>query len=117
MTKSGRNFMQRSRMPLSDRAKQFAPFSALSGLDEALRRKELEHSRTERREMTEDRAAVVNERLSELYNGELIEVTYYCYGHYRTVSGVVSEIDNRGRKLVVGGTDIHFKDLYDINCR
>lgn len=117
MKNSGKSFMPRSRMPLSDRAKQFAPFSALSGLDEALKRKELEHSRTERREMTDDRAAVVNERLRELYTGELIEVTYYCYGHYRTVKGVVSEIDNRGRRLIVDGTEIHFKDLYDINCR
>lgn len=115
MKKSGKPFVPRSRMPLSDRAKQFAPFSALNGLDEALRSKELEHSRTERREMTDDRADVVNERLSGLYIGELIEVTYYCYGHYRTVSGVVREIDNRGRRLVVGGEEIHFKDLYDIS--
>lgn len=117
MKKSGKTFMPRSRMPLSDRAKQFAPFSALSGLDEALKRKELEHSRTERKEMTDDRADVINERLRGLYLGELIEVTYYCYGHYRTVSGVVREIDNRGRRLIVDGTEIHFKDLYNITCR
>lgn len=32
----------REKMSIEDRAKQFAPFSALSGLDEALRRKEWE---------------------------------------------------------------------------
>lgn len=31
-----------SKMPISERAKQFMPFAALKGLDEALRRKEWE---------------------------------------------------------------------------
>ena len=33
----------RTPMPVSQRAKQFAPFSAVGGLQEALRRKEEEH--------------------------------------------------------------------------
>ena len=33
----------RSRMPVAQRAKQFAPFKAVGGLDEALRIKEEEH--------------------------------------------------------------------------
>ena len=33
---------ERPRMPLGQRAKQFMPFKAVSGLDEALRRKEAE---------------------------------------------------------------------------
>ena len=33
----------RTPMPVSQRAKQFAPFQAVGGLDEALRRKEEEH--------------------------------------------------------------------------
>lgn len=32
----------RSKMPISQRAKQFMPFAALKGLDEALRQKEWE---------------------------------------------------------------------------
>lgn len=35
----------RTKMPLSQRAKQFAPFAAVGGLDIALRRKEEEHRR------------------------------------------------------------------------
>lgn len=35
----------RSKMPVSQRAKQFAPFAAVGGLDIALRRKEEEHRR------------------------------------------------------------------------
>ena len=33
---------QRAKMPVSERAKQFMPFKAVSGLDEALERKLLE---------------------------------------------------------------------------
>lgn len=35
----------RTRMPREQRAKQFAPFQAVGGLDEALRRAEEEHRR------------------------------------------------------------------------
>ena len=33
----------RTKMPISQRAKQFAPFQAVGGLDEALKRAEEEH--------------------------------------------------------------------------
>ena len=35
----------RSKMPVEQRAKQFAPFKSVGGLDEALRRAEKEHLR------------------------------------------------------------------------
>lgn len=35
----------RTKMPLSQRAKQFAPFQAVGGLNDALRKKEEEHRR------------------------------------------------------------------------
>lgn len=34
---------ERDKMPISQRAKQFAPFAAINGLDVALRMKEEEH--------------------------------------------------------------------------
>lgn len=36
---------ERQKMPVSQRAKQFAPFAAVGGLDEAIRKKEEEHNR------------------------------------------------------------------------
>ena len=36
---------ERQKMPISQRAKQFAPFAAVGGLDYALRKKEEEHRR------------------------------------------------------------------------
>ena len=104
----------RGKMPVSERAKQFAPFAAISGLEEALAAKELEHSSRARIEILEDAAEAINERLSSLYVGDVVEVTYYSHGHYKTVKGSVRDIDAHRRILVVGGTEIHFKDLYSI---
>lgn len=114
MTEKQGHYKPRSRMPVSERAKQFAPFAAITGLGEALRAKELEHSSIERIEMTEDRAAALNDKLRSLYVGEQVEVTYYDYGHYRRVRGVIETIDARGQVIKIAGREIHFKDLYSI---
>ena len=53
-------------MTVENRAKQFAPFSALTGLDLALEKKRRELDRSERREFSEASAAELNERLRAL---------------------------------------------------
>ena len=42
-------------MPRGDRARQFAPFDALKGLQQALRLKEYEHDRIEKGDITEEK--------------------------------------------------------------
>ena len=44
----------RAKMPVSQRAKQFMPFAAVTGLDEALLAKERELGLTDRRELPEE---------------------------------------------------------------
>ncbi len=105
---------RRTKMPISERAKQFAPFSATVGLDSALKKKEIEHSRCKRIEMTEDSEQALNRQLSELYEGDIISVTYYKRGHYDTVRGEVREINAQRKYLVVGDSEIYFKDVYRI---
>ena len=51
----------RAKMPLSQRAKQFAPFQAVGGLNEALRKKEEEH----RREIESEIEKVINPEKAE----------------------------------------------------
>lgn len=104
----------RGKMPISERAKQFAPFAAVGGLDVALAKKEREHARKARIEIMEDEAVGINAKLSELYVGELTEITYYCRGHYLTVKGEVELIDPRRKLLIIDGKEVHFKDLYSI---
>ncbi len=111
---SGRKGTRRTKMPISERAKQFAPFAATVGLDAALKKKELEHSRCKRIEMTEDSEQALNRQLSELYEGDIISVTYYKKGHYDTVRGEVQEINASRKCLLVDGREIYFKDIYRI---
>ncbi len=111
---SGKKGTRRTKMPISERAKQFAPFAATVGLDAALKKKELEHSRCKRIEMTEDSEQALNRQLSELYEGDIISVTYYKKGHYDTVRGEVQEINASRKCLLVDGREIYFKDIYRI---
>ena len=53
-------------MPRVDRAKQFAPFDALKGLQDALRVKEYEHERVQRGEVQEEQASKISKILLRL---------------------------------------------------
>ena len=104
----------RDPMPVSERAKQFMPFAAVSGLAQALERKERELSRVEKKEPTEERARKINRRLNEIGKGSETAVTYFAQGEYLTVSGAVEAVDKVERVLTVGGVKVPFDDLYDI---
>ena len=104
----------RQPMPVSERAKQFMPFSALTGLGKALELKERELMLTEKREPSEERAQKLNQCLNELEKGNEATVTYFSGGEYLTVSGVVTEMDKTRRRLAVGEVKIAFDDIYDI---
>lgn len=101
----------RHKMTMSERAKQFAPFSALIGLEAAIAAKEAEHSREEKPELSEDVLNALNQRISDLYVKDFAKVTYFTAGKYLTVCGEVESIDSHRRVLVVAGTEIHFKDI------
>ena len=111
---TGRKPSNRRKMPASERAKQFAPFAAVVGLEVALAKKEKEHSRRARIEMTEDSLGALNEQLAQLYEGDIISVTYYSKGHYETVRGEIVSINTNKRTITVDTTEIHFKDIYKI---
>ena len=64
-------------MPRSKRAAQFAPFDALKGLQEALKMKEYEHSRTQRIDVSEEESQWISNVISEIEKGDLVYVTYY----------------------------------------
>ena len=89
------------RMPIKDRAAQFAPFAALTGHEAAIR----ETARlTDEREILSDEAiAVLNEKLKIISKnpgtGQTVKITYFvpdarkAGGAYVTHSGSVRKID------------------------
>ena len=108
----------RSKMPRIERAAQFAPFDSLKGLHEALRAKEAELEKTDKKEVPEDRAKKISAILSEIKKGDETETVYYRKDKYLTATGktavdfyegVITVTDSRGKK-----EDIPVEDIYDI---
>lgn len=104
----------RDPMPISDRAKQFMPFSALTGLTKALEQKEREHMRVPEKELSDEMAQQLDRHLKELKKGDLITAVYFSQGEYLAVSGSVSSVDTVNRLLSVGNVKVPFDALYDI---
>ncbi len=99
-------------MSREERAKQFMPFSALKGYDEALRQKE--KIPVPRREISEEYAEILDYKLHQIRKKDIITVVYFCKNQYLEVTGMVSRIDKTARILKIVNTKILFDDIYDI---
>lgn len=111
------------KMDLTNRAKQFAPFSALRGFDIAVLTKEKENALIERAWLSEDMQEVLERRLCQISAGDRVTVTYFCLrkaigdyeiGEYVTETDIVEEVDELAQALVLSGTFIPFTDIYDL---
>lgn len=107
----------KNRMPISERAKQFSPFAAVTGLEKALEKEERELAKTEKIELSEESADKLNKALSELKKGDAIIAEYYFDGEYLTAVGSVTLFDKVNRILRIGETTVKFDDLYKIDDR
>ena len=101
-------------MMREERAKQFQPFDAMKGLQEALRDREERHSRVERHEISEEQQEKNSEVFAKLTKGMHVQLDYYCKFHDITKKGTVTEISTAFRYLKLGKEKIFFCDIYDI---
>ena len=85
------------KMSMANRAKQFAPFDALKGFQEALRKKE--KMPIPRKELADEKAEEINEKLKQLTTGKLITVVYYNDGEYIQLTGSIIKIEKNKRYL------------------
>lgn len=76
-------------MPRSMRAKQFAPFDALKGLQDALRLKEYQHEKVLKGDMTEEKASELSNVLINMKKGDVVKVTFFEDGHDKRAEGVI----------------------------
>ena len=102
----------KQRMSVSDRAKQFMPFSALKGLDEALAAKERQI--VGKKELSEDKAELLTRKLTELKIGDKVSITYFSGGVYVSCTGKVSKINTVNREVTIVKKPIPIDDIYDI---
>ncbi len=96
-----------------DRARQFMPFAALRGFEELIR--EQERKPEPRRTLSEEDAAALSRRLSQVERGNVVRVTHYDGNAYKTTVGMVSDIDFATRSLRIVKTVIRFDDISGIS--
>lgn len=96
----------------ADRAKQFLPFAALTGLEDVLAaRRSISEPR---RELAEDEAAALSRKLGDIAKGDTVRVTYYHVDRYVACEGEVTSVDKVFRTIRIFKTDIAFDDVIDI---
>ncbi len=101
-------------MTRAERAKIFAPFDAMKGLQEALRDREERHLRVERHEISDEQAERNSRILIKLRRGMKVEIDCYCAFHDVTKRGRITGVNCTFRWLKLEGEQIFFEDIYSI---
>lgn len=98
---------------MDNRAKQFVPFAALKGYEEALRAKE--KIVVEKIELSEEKKADLDYKLHQIKKNDIITVIYFYKDEYIKLEGMVSRLDTDARLLKVVNTKIPFDDIYELS--
>lgn len=96
-----------------DRARQFMPFDALKGLQEALREKEKEVEN--RKELSEESLLELNEQLQRVGIGDCACIKFYNKQRYIVVEGNITSINIIEKQIEIDNTTvIRFNDIISI---
>ncbi len=101
-------------MPNSERAKQFAPFDALKGLQKALRLKEYEHDRSTKGDLDDETILKISEVLKNIKKNNQIYIKYFEKGYYKDGNFTVKNIDVNKKILSIEDKKINFDDIFDL---
>ena len=97
----------------SDRARQFLPFDALKGLQEALREKEIELE--EKKELSEEIMQELSDKLQMIEKEDNVKITYYHKQRYWNIQGKVISKNPIQKKLILeNDIKINFIDIINI---
>lgn len=103
-------------MNRTSRAKQFLPFDALVGFQEALREKEIEYE--DKKELTEESYEDLEIQLNRLEKGKNAKIKYYKNNKYVEITGIVTNIDYTKKKLQINGEkNISVCDIVEIGVK
>ena len=101
-------------MNRQDRAKQFVPFDALKGLQEELRIREERRTRVKKKTLSEDQIEKISRVLSRLEECSKVAICLYSKGHYITIDGYISEINQIYEYIKIGNEKVFFDDIYKL---
>ena len=94
----------------TNRAKQFLPFDALKGLQEALREKEIQYE--DRKELSEETLTNLDKKFNRIEIGNYIEIRYYKNRQYVIMNGTVTKIDFIKSKIQINENEnINISDI------
>ena len=96
-------------MPNEARAKQFMPFAALKGVEEALRLQEQKFQ--QKAALDEEEIEKINRILNKLNVGDETRLIYFYEGSYTPVNGEIKKIDPHRQYLEIGDARIYFDDI------
>lgn len=97
-----------------DRAKQFMPFDALKGLQEELRIREERRTRVEKKTLSEEQIEKISALLYRIRNGSKVAITFYSRGHYLSIDGYISEVNQIYGYIKLGNEKVFFDDIYKL---
>lgn len=97
----------------ADRAKQFAPFDALTGFREALTRKE--RIVVSRKELCEEEKEQLDFKFQQISPRDMVTIVYYDQGEYIRITGKVSKYSACDKVLYIVDKKIHFSDIAEIH--
>ena len=105
----------RGGMSRQERAKQFMPFAALKGYEDALRRKE--KVTVLKAQLCPERQEELDRILRQIRRNDMVTAVYFQEGEYVKLTGMVSRIDGTARILKIVDTKIDFEDLYEVEVQ
>ena len=95
-----------------DRARQFLPFDALKGFQEALREKE--KILVDKKILSQEEKEKIANKLIQLKKGMIVKIIYFENHEYIELEGMISKIDLVYQKLKIVTKEIQFTDILDI---
>ena len=96
------------------RAKQFLPFDALKGLQEALREKEIEYE--EKKELSEESLDDLQKEFKKKEKGKKVKIRYYINNQYKNSIGIVTNIDYIRKRITINiNENINLCDILKID--
>lgn len=101
----------RPKMSKEERAKQFLPFSAVRGLEEALERKRQELFVETQPILCFDAEVEIDETLRSISRGDEVEIEYFDGVKNKTKRGIVDNLRREMCDIILGGEYISFSSI------
>ena len=95
---------------IPDRAMQFAPFAALKGYYETVRKQE--RITQPKKELGDEEAKIISDTLNTLRVGMIVKIRYYDIDSYITIEGTITEVNEPYHRLKVNKISIPFSNIY-----